>query len=132
MNLKIPTISIIIGEGGSGGAVAIATTNKVLMLEHSIYSVISPEGCASILWKDTKYAEEAAASMKITAQDLKELTIIDSIISEPIGGAHRNPNQTIKSVGNAIRNSLKQIINLDKNELLNQRKTKYLMTLNKS
>ena len=132
LNLKIPTISIIIGEGGSGGAVAIATTNKVLMLEHSIYSVISPEGCASILWKDTKYAEEAAASMKITAQDLKELTIIDSIISEPIGGAHRNPNQTIKSVGNAIRNSLKQIINLDKNELLNQRKTKYLMTLNKS
>ena len=132
LNLKIPTISIIIGEGGSGGAVAIATTNKVLMLEHSIYSVISPEGCASILWKNTKYAEEAAASMKITAQDLKELTIIDSIISEPIGGAHRNPNQTIKSVGNAIRNSLKQIINLDKNELLNQRKTKYLMTLNKS
>ncbi len=132
LNLKIPTISIIIGEGGSGGAVAIATTNKVLMLEHSIYSVISPEGCASILWKDTKYAEEAASSMKITAQDLKELTIIDSIISEPIGGAHRNPNQTIKSVGNAIRNSLKQIINLDKNELLNQRKTKYLMTLNKS
>ncbi len=132
LNLKIPTISIIIGEGGSGGAVAIATTNKVLMLEHSIYSGISPEGCASILWKDTKYSEEAAASMKITAQDLKELTIIDSIISEPIGGAHRNPNQTIKSVGNAIRNSLKQIINLDKNELLNQRKTKYLMTLNKS
>ena len=132
LNLKIPTISVIIGEGGSGGAVAIATTNKVLMLEHSIYTVISPEGCASILWKDTKYAEEAAVSMKITAQDLKELNIIDSIISEPIGGAHRNTGQIIKNVGIAIRSSLKQIISLDKEELLNQRKTKYLMTFNKS
>ena len=132
LNLKIPTISVIIGEGGSGGAVAIATTNKVLMLEHSIYTVISPEGCASILWKDTKYAEEAAVSMKITAQDLKELNIIDSIILEPTGGAHRNTAQTIKNVGIAIRSSLKQVISLDKEELLNQRKTKYLMTFNKS
>ena len=132
LNLKIPTISVIIGEGGSGGAVAIATTNKVLMLEHSIYTVISPEGCASILWKDTKYAEEAAVSMKITAQDLKELNIIDSIISEPTGGAHRNTAQTIKNVGIAIRSSLKQVISLDKKELINLRKTKYLMTLNKS
>jgi len=132
LNLKIPTLSVIIGEGGSGGAVAIATTNKVLMLEHSIYTVISPEGCASILWKDTKYAEEAAVSMKITAQDLKELNIIDSIILEPIGGAHRNTGQTIKNVGIAIRSSLKQVISLDTEELLNQRKTKYLMTFNKS
>ena len=132
LNLKIPTLSVIIGEGGSGGAVAIATTNKVLMLEHSIYTVISPEGCASILWKDTKYAEEAAVSMKITAQDLKELNIIDSIILEPIGGAHRNTGQTIKNVDIAIRSSLKQVISLDKEELLNQRKTKYLMTFNKS
>ena len=132
LNLKIPTISVIIGEGGSGGAIAIATTNKVLMLEHSIYTVISPEGCASILWKDTKYAEEAAVSMKITAQDLKELNIIDSIISEPTGGAHRNTAQAIKNVGIAIRSSLKQVISLDKEELLNQRKTKYLMTFNKS
>ena len=131
LNLKTPTISVIIGEGGSGGAVAIATTNKVLMLEHSVYSVISPEGCASILWKDTKYAEEAAASMKITAQDLKELDIIDSIIPEPTGGAHRNSSQTIKNVSNAVRSTLKQVISLDKKELLNQRKTKYLMTLNK-
>ena len=132
LNLKIPTISVIIGEGGSGGAVAIATTNKVLMLEHSVYSVISPEGCASILWKDSKYAEEAAASMKITAQDLKELDIIDSIIAEPVGGAHRNPSETITNVGNALKTSLKQINSLDKNELFNQRKNKYLMTLNKS
>ena len=132
LNLKIPTMSVIVGEGGSGGAIAIATTNKVLMLEHSVYSVISPEGCASILWKDTKYAEEAAASMKITAQDLKELNVIDGIISEPVGGAHRNPSQTIKNVKNAIKTTLKQIISQDKNELLNQRKSKYLMTLNKS
>ena len=132
LNLKNPTISIIIGEGGSGGAVAIATTNKVLMLEHSIYTVISPEGCASILWKDTKYAEEAATSMKITAQDLKELNIIDSIILEPTGGAHRNPSRTIKNVGSAIRSTLKQVTSLDKNELLNQRKNKYLMTINQS
>ena len=132
LNLKIPTLSVIIGEGGSGGAVAIATTNKVLMLEHSIYTVISPEGCASILWKDTKYAEEAAVSMKITAQDLKELNIIDSIISEPTGGAHRNTAQTIKNVGIAIRSFLKQVIFLDKNKLINLRKTKYLMTLDKS
>ena len=132
LNLKIPTISIIIGEGGSGGAVAIATTNKILMLEHSVYSVISPEGCASILWKDTKYAEEAASSMKITAQDLKELNIIDSIIVEPVGGAHRNPIQTIRNVGSAIKNTLKQVISLDKNELINSRRTKYLMTINKS
>ena len=132
LNLKNPTVSIIIGEGGSGGAVAIATTNKVLMLEHSIYTVISPEGCASILWKDTKYAEEAATSMKITAQDLKELNIIDSIILEPTGGAHRNPIRAIKNVGNAIRLVLKQVTSLDKNELLNQRKNKYLMTINQS
>ena len=132
LNLKVPTISVIIGEGGSGGAIAIATTNKVLMLEHSVYSVISPEGCASILWKDSKYAEEAAASMKITAQDLKELEIIDSIIAEPLGGAHRNSSETIKNVGNALKTSLKQINNLDKIELLNQRKNKYLMSLNKS
>ena len=131
LNLKVPTLSIIIGEGGSGGAIAIATTNKVLMLEHSVYSVISPEGCASILWKNTKYAEEAAVAMKITAQDLKENNIIDSIISEPIGGAHRNSLQTIKNVGVAIRNNLKQIVNLDSSELVDSRKKKYLMTINK-
>ena len=131
MSLKVPIISIIIGEGGSGGAIALASANKVFMLENAIYSVISPEGCASILWKDSKYAEEAAASMKITAQDLKELNIIDNIILEPVGGAHRNPTQTIKNVGNAIKISLKEIISLDKKEILNSRKTKYLMTLNK-
>ena len=131
LNLKVPTISVIIGEGGSGGAIAIATTSKVLMLEHSVYSVISPEGCASILWKNTKYAEEAAEAMKITAQDLKELNIIDYIISEPVGGAHRNTSETIKNVGNIIKTNLKQLINLNTKELLNIRKTKYLMMLNK-
>ena len=102
------------------------------MLEHSIYSVISPEGCASILWKDTKYAKEAAEAMKITAQDLKELNIIDSIISEPIGGAHRNSAQTIKNVGNAIKINLKNIINLTTDEILKLRKNKYLMTISHS
>ena len=131
LNLKVPTISVIIGEGGSGGAIAIATTSKVLMLEHSVYSVISPEGCASILWKNTKYAEEAAEAMKITAQDLKELNIIDYIISEPVGGAHRNTSETIKNVGNVIKTNLKQLISLNTKELLNIRKTKYLMMLNK-
>ena len=131
LNLKVPTISVIIGEGGSGGAIAIATTSKVLMLEHSVYSVISPEGCASILWKNAKYAEEAAEAMKITAQDLKELNIIDYIISEPVGGAHRNTSETIKNVGNVIKTNLKQLISLNTKELLNIRKTKYLMMLNK-
>ena len=131
LNLKVPTISVIIGEGGSGGAIAIATTSKVLMLEHSVYSVISPEGCASILWKNTKYAEEAAEAMKITAQDLKELNIIDYIISEPVGGAHRNTSETINNVGNVIKTNLKQLISLNTKELLNIRKTKYLMMLNK-
>ena len=130
--LKTPIISTVIGEGGSGGALAIGVADHLLMLEYSTYSVISPEGCASILWKDSKYAEEAAASMKITAQDLKELEIIDSIIAEPLGGAHRNSSETIKNVGNALKTSLKQINNLDKIELLNQRKNKYLMSLNKS
>ena len=132
LSLKIPTISVIIGEGGSGGAVAIATTSKVLMLEHAVYSVISPEGCASILWKNTKYAEEAASAMKITAQDLKELDIIDDIIEEPVGGAHRNAEKTIKNVGQAIKTHLRQIINLDTNELLRLRKNKYLMITDKS
>ena len=132
LSLKIPTLSVIIGEGGSGGAIAIATTNKVLMLEHSVYSVISPEGCASILWKDANYAEEAASAMKITAQDLKELDIIDEIIPEPVGGAHRNVNKTIKNVSESIHENLNQILNLSVDELIDSRRNKYLMTSSKS
>ena len=132
LSIKIPTISVIIGEGGSGGAIAIATTNKVLMLEHSVYSVISPEGCASILWKNANYAEEAATAMKITAQDLQKLNVIDEIIPEPTGGAHRNSSQTIKNVGAAITKSLNQIIDLNSQNLVDLRRQKYLMITNKS
>ena len=132
LSLKIPTISVIIGEGGSGGAIAIATTNKVLMLEHSVYSVISPEGCASILWKNTNYAKEAATAMKITAQDLQKLNVIDEIIPEPTGGAHRNSSQTIKNVGAAITKSLNQIIDLNSQNLVDLRRQRYLMIANKS
>ena len=132
LSLKIPTISVIIGEGGSGGAIAIATTNKVLMLEHSVYSVISPEGCASILWKNANYAKEAATAMKITAQDLQKLNVIDEIIPEPTGGAHRNSSQTIKNVGAAITKSLNQIIDLNSQNLVDLRRQRYLMIANKS
>ena len=132
LSIKIPTISVIIGEGGSGGAIAIATTNKVLMLEHSVYSVISPEGCASILWKNTNYAKEAATAMKITAQDLQKLNVIDEIIPEPTGGAHRNSSQTIKNVGAAITKSLNQIIDLNSQNLVDLRRQRYLMIVNKS
>ena len=102
LNLTVPMISLIIGEGGSGGAIAIAAANRVYMLEHSIYSVISPEGAASILWRDSTRAQEAATSMKITAQDLERLGIIDGIINEPIGGAHRDPESTFESARKAI------------------------------
>ena len=132
LSLRIPTLSVIIGEGGSGGAIAIGTTNKILMLEHAIYSVISPEGCASILWKNTKHAEEAATAMKITAQDLQKLKIIDEIIPEPIGGAHRNASQIIKNVGEAIKKSLNEIIDLDSQNLIDLRRRKYLMIVNQS
>jgi len=96
LSLKVPFVSVITGEGGSGGAVAIATADHVMMLEHSIYSVISPEGCASILWRDGSRAKDAAQAMKITAQDLKKLGVIDKIIKEPIGGAHRQKAETVK------------------------------------
>ncbi len=102
LGLKVPNISLIIGEGGSGGAIAIAVANKVYMLEHSIYSVISPEGAASILWRDTTRSKDAATNMKITAQDLLELKIIDGIITEPLGGAHRNAEAVIKAAGEQI------------------------------
>lgn len=100
--LKVPSISVVIGEGGSGGAIAIATANRVYMLEHAIYSVISPEGAASILWRDTTRSKDAATNMKITAQDLLALKVIDAIIPEPLGGAHRSPDVVIKSTGETI------------------------------
>ncbi len=126
LELQVPSISIIIGEGGSGGAIALATTNTVLMLEHSIYSVISPEGCASILWRDGSKAQEAASALKITAQDMKNLGVIDRIVGEPLGGAHRNIKNTIEAVKIAISESLSELSKFDRNKLKQMRHEKFL------
>src|SRR5580658_7782314 len=124
--IGVPNVATIIGEGGSGGAIAIATANRVLMLEHAIYSVISPEGAASILWRDTSKAEDAATNMKITAEDLMRLGVIDEIVREPVGGAHRDPATAIRSVGTAIGASLAALRNLDAEAIRRQRETKFL------
>ena len=124
--LTVPLISLIIGEGGSGGAIAIAVADRILMLEHSVYSVISPEGCASILWRDGSHAADAANALKLTAQDLLALDIIDEVIVEPIGAAHRNRSATIEAVGLAISKNLKEVSNEDGTVLRQQRRDKYL------
>jgi acetyl-CoA carboxylase carboxyl transferase subunit alpha len=124
--LGVPNVSVVIGEGGSGGAIAIATANKVLMLEHAIYSVISPEGAASILWRDSARAQDAATNMKITAQDLLRLGVIDGIITEPTGGAHREPQVAIKATGDAIEGALKELGNMGPTELQDHRAEKFL------
>ena len=126
LNAKIPIISLVTGEGGSGGAVALATANKVIMLEHSIYSVISPEGCSSILWRSSENNEQAANALKLTAQDLLELKVIDEIIPEPIGAAHRNPETLYHSIFNSLKQNLKQIISLSSNELKSTRNKRFL------
>lgn len=126
LNVGVPIISVIIGEGGSGGAIAIATADKVYMLEHSIYSVISPEGCASILWRSASHAGDAAAALKLTAQDLYELKIIDGIIKEPVGGAHRSKNETIELVSNQIQKAMDSLLPWDSDKLRNARAEKYL------
>ncbi|MND40535.1 Acetyl-coenzyme A carboxylase carboxyl transferase subunit alpha [compost metagenome] len=126
LGLKVPMISIVIGEGGSGGAIAIATGNRVYMLEHSIYSVISPEGAASILWRDSTRAREAATNMKITAQDLKGLGIIDEIIPEPNGGAHREPKTVMDAAGKVISSALTDLSKLSGEEVRNARRQKFL------
>ncbi len=126
LSLGVPIISVIIGEGGSGGAVAIATANKVLMLEHSIYSVISPEGAASILWRDSSRAKDAAAAMKITAPDLLQMKVIDGIIPEPTGGAHRGRDEAIRATGEAIGEAINSLKFLSAEELRNHRCEKYL------
>ena len=126
MQIKVPLISIIIGEGGSGGAVALASSNKIIMLEHSIYSVISPEGCASILWKNSDKMKEAAEALKLTAGDLTKLGIVDEIISEPIGGAHRNINEIILKVGKSIERSLKKFNKITPDQILEERRKKFL------
>ncbi|WP_319486435.1 acetyl-CoA carboxylase carboxyltransferase subunit alpha [uncultured Cohaesibacter sp.] len=124
--LGTPSIATIIGEGGSGGAIAIATANRVLMLEHSIYSVISPEGAASILWRDSTRAEDAATTMKITAQDLMDFKIIDRIISEPVGGAHRDKTKVIKRAGNMIADCLSEFDGMGKDQVRKLRREKFL------
>jgi len=126
LNLGVPNVAVIVGEGNSGGAIAIATANRVLMLEHAIYSVISPEGAASILWRDTTRANDAATSMKITAQDMIRFLVIDSIITEPIGGAHRDPAAAIAAAGDAIADALAALGRLDPAELRQQRREKFL------
>src|SRR4249919_280951 len=124
--LGVPNIAIIIGVGGSGGAIAVATASRVLMLEHAFYSVISPEGAASILWRDTAKAQEAANSMKITAQDLSRFGVIDQIVTEPIGGAHRDPAATIATTGDAISKALDELKLLDRDSVRKQRRDKFL------
>jgi acetyl-CoA carboxylase carboxyl transferase subunit alpha len=124
--IGVPNVSVILGEGGSGGAIALATANRVLMLEHAIYSVISPEGAASILWRDTTKAQEAATNMKITAQDMARFGMIDSIIPEPVGGAHRDPPAAIAAIGEAIAAALAELRPLDSAAVRKQRRDKFL------
>jgi len=126
LSLKVPMISVIVGEGGSGGAVAIAAANRVLMFEHAVYSVISPEGCASILWRTADKAADAAEAMKITAQDLQSLGVVDRIVPEPLGGAHRNPDGAIGNLKEAIVEELSGCGELTGEDLLRQRRAKYL------
>ena len=126
LEVKVPLISVIIGEGGSGGAVAFATGNTVAMLEHSIYSVISPEGCASILWKDAEKMREAAEALRLTAQDLLKLGVIDRIITEPVGGAQRNRKAAIADVGRALEAILKDLTKQKPDALVKERRQKYL------
>jgi len=126
LELTVPIVSLVIGEGGSGGAIAIAAANRVLMLEHSVYSVISPEGCASILWRDGGHATDAANALKLTAQDLLALGVIDEVIPEPVGAAHRDRDAAITAAGKAIRNSLVSLQGLDGAVLRQQRRGKFL------
>ncbi len=126
LNVRVPLVSVVIGEGGSGGAIALATGNIVMMLEHSVYSVISPEGCASILWRSGEQAQTAAEALKLTAQDLKRLSVIDEIIAEPLGGAHRAPDVAMKDVADAIDRHLHDLVRLDPGVLRAKRRDKFL------
>jgi acetyl-CoA carboxylase carboxyl transferase subunit alpha len=124
--LGVPMVAAIVGEGGSGGAIAIATANRVLMLEHSVYAVISPEGCASILWRTAEKAADAAEAMRVTAQDLKALGVIDRIVPEPVGGAHRNPAEAMAALGDAVAEELGGLAALSSSEVRADRRKKYL------
>ncbi|MHA1568614.1 MAG: acetyl-CoA carboxylase carboxyltransferase subunit alpha [Alphaproteobacteria bacterium] len=126
LDLRVPLISVVIGEGGSGGAIALATADRVLMLEHAVYSVISPEGCASILWRDSGQAQEAAEALKLTAQDLKRLGVVDEVIPEPLGGSHRHPVDAMGSVGDAVERHILELIRMDGDGLRATRREKFL------
>lgn len=126
LDVKVPVISVITGEGGSGGAIALATANAVIMLEHSIYSVVSPEGCASILWRNADKKQDAANAQKLTAQDLTSLGVIDGIVQEPLGGAHRSPKTAIAAVGDALEKALKPFLSLGRDKILTHRREKFL------
>jgi len=126
LSLGVPNVAVILGEGGSGGAIAIAAANRVLMLEHAIYSVISPEGAASILWRDTAKAQEAATNMKITAQDMVRFGVIDSVVPEPTGGAHRDPQAAITATGEAIATALSELQGLDRETVRKLRRERFL------
>ncbi|SFA99420.1 acetyl-CoA carboxylase carboxyltransferase subunit alpha [Poseidonocella pacifica] len=126
LQIGVPVVSVIVGEGGSGGAVAFATADRVIMLEHSVYSVISPEGCASILWKDPDKMREAAEALRLTAQDLKKLGVIDRIVSEPLGGAHRDRKAAVDAVGVALTEALKEFDGKDAGTLIASRRQKFL------
>ena len=126
LELTVPLISVVIGEGGSGGAVAFATANRVAMLEHSVYSVISPEGCASILWKDAEKMREAAEALRLTPKDLNEIGVCDQIIDEPLGGAHRDRDAAIAAVGKMLTSMLNELRDLSGDKLRNDRRGKYL------
>jgi acetyl-CoA carboxylase carboxyl transferase subunit alpha len=126
MSLSVPTFAIVIGEGGSGGAIALASSNKVIMLENAIYSVISPEGCATILWRDPKRTLDAAKAMKLSSKDLLNLKVIDEIILEPVGGAHRDRDAILDNVKKSIENNLNEFVNMNRDETFNHRKNKFL------
>lgn len=126
LKVTVPNVAMVIGEGGSGGAIAVAATNHVIMLEHSIYSVISPEGAASILWRDSARAQDAATNMKITAQDLVKMGVVDEIVGEPIGGAHREPIQVINAAGDAIEKALKAFDDMSPEAIRQHRRDKFL------
>jgi len=126
LNLTVPNVAVVIGEGGSGGAIALATANTVLMLEHAVYSVISPEGAASILWRDAGKAQEAATNMKITSADLMRLGVVDGVIAEPLGGAHRNADAAIQATGDAVARALAQFEGRPPEEIRAERRRKFL------
>ncbi len=126
LDIKVPLVASVIGEGGSGGAIALAAGNTVLMLEHAIYSVITPEGCSAILWRDGEHTQEAAEALRLTAQDLLRLGVVDRIVPEPLGGAHRLPKEAVESLGEAIDEALRPLIGLEGSVLRTQRREKFL------